>query len=536
MLAVQDWLWLVWTVLLSGFLVMMAGTSLGDFPRVSGDDAWIMSASHKLATEGVFGSDLYQGYANAEHRYFIAPPVYHFLQAGAFLVFGTSVGVARAVTLVSGVVVLWCVAWLARRWHGVAVAIVAASLLVLWRTNLLNLASGLSLLSVSRIGRYDMTAVAFILLSLVGMELIRDRERRDLALATGVLAGLATLTQFFGAFVVPLVAALLLLERGWSVYREPVAKWLAAGWLAVVMPYVLYVSIYWSDFVGQSEIKAGRTGFGSPSFYLDNLLDEPDRYRHLFNDLTQVFTGQYDRFDQPLSPFLFGVAAIVALVVLAVRIRRAPVRGERRLATAILVPGLCLALFDGTNATLYAVILLPFLCIAIALAVVLVLRWSMRQRLAAIGVAASFLVIAPAVVVAGESIAAHRQEREWSEEIIQYDDAAAQIEALLPAGAIVLGMERWWAGLHRDHDYVALSAITRQLIDPGEGDQPGQLATMIARYGVSAIVVDDDCRSSVQRLPPPLREQFEALIQNQADHAGTVSLQVYGQVEVYVFR
>ncbi|CAN5661056.1 hypothetical protein BH23CHL2_BH23CHL2_20700 [soil metagenome] len=535
-MAPGDWLWLIWTALLSGFPVIIAGPNLGNFPGVSGDDSWIMSASHKLATEGVFGSDLYQGFANAERRYFIALPVYHFLQAGSFAVFGTSVGVARAVTLVSGVVVLWCVAWLARRWHGAAVAVVAASLIVFWRTNLLNLASGLSFLSVSRTGRYDMTAVAFVLLSLVGMEMIRDRERRDFAFATGVLAGLATLTQFFGAFVAPLIAVLLVVERGWSVYREPVARWLAAGWFGVVAPYALYVSIYWTDFAGQSALKTGRMEFGSPSFYLDNLVDEPDRYRHLFDDFIPALNGQYERFDQPLSPLLFGVAAIVSLVAHVVRIQRGPSRGERWLAAAIAVPGLCLALFDGTNATLYAAVLLPFICIAIAHAAVLALRWSLRQRSLAIGVAAGFLVVAPAVIVANESIAAYQQERVWSGQIVQYDDAAAEIEARLPAGQMVLGAERWWAGMHDSHSYVAVTALTRQLVSADERNEPAQLVDIVARYGIGAIVVDDDCRATIQRLPLWLQEQFTDLFQNHAEVTGTVNVQSYGEVVVYVLR
>jgi len=164
-------------------------------------------------------------------------------------------------------------------------------LIVFWRAYLMNLASGLSFISVSRTGRYDATAVAFVVLTLVGYELLRDRERRWLAVATGLIAGLATLTQFFGAFVVPLIAALLIVERGWSVYQVPVVRWLAAAWLVVVLPYLLYIAAYWSDFTAQSEIKAGRTEFWLPSFYLDNLRDEPDRYRHLFDYLGPLLDG-----------------------------------------------------------------------------------------------------------------------------------------------------------------------------------------------------------------------------------------------------
>lgn len=524
----RDRLLLVWIVLLSSFIVFMAGRNLGDFSTVSGDDAWIMSASHKLATEGVFGSDMFRGFANAEHRYFIALPVYHFLQAGVFAVFDTSIAAARAVTLASGLVTLWCVAWLARRWHGVAVAVVATGLLVFWRAYLMNLASGLSFISVSRTGRYDATAVAFVMLSLVGFEQLRYRERRWLAVGTGAMAGLATLTQFFGALVVPLIAVLLFVERGWSVYREPAVRWLATGWLVVVLPYVLYAAAYWSDFTAQSELKAGRIEFGRPSFYLDNLLDEPDRYRHLFSYLRPALDGQYHLFDQPISPLLFGVAAILAFGFLALRALRGLELGERSLAIAIAVPWLCLALLDGTNAPLYTVVLLPFACIAIALLAVTSIRWAVRQPSLPLGVAVCVLVLAPGIVVVREGIAAHRQEYEWSNEIIRYQDASAEINAVLPDGAPVLGMERWWAGLYQDHEYIAIAAITRQ-IEPGR-----ELGLLLDRYGFKAIVIDDDARGLLGRLPAAQRNQFEELIRSRADYAGTVTLQVYGHIDIYV--
>jgi len=226
---------------------------------------------------------------------------------------------------------------------------------------------------------------------------------------------------------------------------------------------------------------------------------------------------------------LFGVAAGLAFGFLALRVLRGSAEtGELRLALAIAVLGICLALFDGTNASLYAVVLLLFASIAIALLAVTAIRWAVRQPSMLIGVTVAVLVLAPGVIVVREGVAAHRQEYEWSNEIVRYEDAAAQIDALLPEGTPVLGMERWWAGLYREHEYIAIAAVMRQI------ERDGDLGPLLDRYDIGAIVIDGDARGQLSRLPAAPREEFEELMRSRADHAGTVMLEVYGQVDIYV--
>ena len=61
----------------------------------------------------------------------------------------------------AAVATLWCVGWLALRWYGLGAALLAELLLVVWRSNLTQGATGLPLLDVARVARYDVLAVAF---------------------------------------------------------------------------------------------------------------------------------------------------------------------------------------------------------------------------------------------------------------------------------------------------------------------------------------------------------------------------------------
>src|ERR1051325_9166622 len=68
--------WLGWMLALTAVFAGLAAVNLDAYPPISGDEAWIMSVAYKLATQGVFGSDLYAGLFNAEQHYFIALPVH----------------------------------------------------------------------------------------------------------------------------------------------------------------------------------------------------------------------------------------------------------------------------------------------------------------------------------------------------------------------------------------------------------------------------------------------------------------------------
>src|SRR5918997_785087 len=56
--------------------------NLANHPAITDDEVWVLSASYKLAEEGVFGSDMFRGFYNADKHYFFNMPLHHFVVAG----------------------------------------------------------------------------------------------------------------------------------------------------------------------------------------------------------------------------------------------------------------------------------------------------------------------------------------------------------------------------------------------------------------------------------------------------------------------
>jgi 4-amino-4-deoxy-L-arabinose transferase-like glycosyltransferase len=484
----------------------------------------------------VFGSDLYTGFHGADRHYFIALPVYQLLQTLSFVLFGAGIAAARMVTVGSAVVVLWATTWLALRWYGLAAAIVSGLLLVLLRVNLVNLWPGLPLLAVGRSGRYDMTGVALLWLTVVLLDLAMQREtsgRSWLAVATGVCAGLATLTQFFGVFAVLIAVALLAWPGNMRRRTVAIVRWAAAGWAVVVVPYLLYVALHWSDFRGQSRLKAGRTDFLDIRFYIDNLSDEAARYQHLIDPDRLLGTG--------IANWLFVITIGPVLGWLAWRTRDPARVGDRILLTALLVCGAALALLDSTNAPLYTIVLWPGCCIAVAAAISAGLAWTrdvvrgrrvIQQRPAVLIAAACALLLVLPVVADG--VDAYREDRQRRQSSSDYTDVASRLDAVLPVQTGVVGHERWWWGLH-ERQYLALNVLQLEWEEQAtDSEEPPSFAALFDATGAGVLIVDDNARSEIGRYPEELRRQIESFLATEMVQAAVVTDLTYGQFEVYL--
>ena len=301
---------------------------------------WIMSVSAKFASQGVFGSDLYAGFAGADKHYFINLPLVHVLQAMVFRVLGAGVTQARLVSLLSALVLLWTVTWLAWRWFGLLPALLTSVLLVLWRSHLIGMDFGIPLLAVARTARYDLPTVALIWLAVLFLDIYLERFNSIAAFATGVCAGLAILTQFFGVLVVPLIASVLF----WQVHRPESQSqqhsqrrlparhvlWMIAGLLLVILPYMLFAALHWRDAVTQFAYShASRFAFG-PKGLWNNLLGEWRRYEPLVG--------------QPgVGSWLVLIGIWPALAYLVYCLLHDDNRGYRILAVTLVVTALVLA-------------------------------------------------------------------------------------------------------------------------------------------------------------------------------------------------
>ena len=193
---------------LAVFLVSVL-PNLGNHPSVTDDEVWVLSASYKLATQGVFGSDLFQGFFNADQHYFFNMPAQQVILAGVMKVIGYGVAQARLAGVVYGVATLLLTYLLARRVYGVATAVLSLPLLLFLRLNM-GFDTGLPLQELSSSIRYDLAPVPFVL---AGVLVLLDGPSAKRSAVAGALFGLATLLQFYGAFIFPIAIVLLWTER-----------------------------------------------------------------------------------------------------------------------------------------------------------------------------------------------------------------------------------------------------------------------------------------------------------------------------------
>ena len=198
---------MLWTLALMVAFALASGYHLGNFFPISSDEVEIMSASYKLATEGRYASDLLVGFAQADEHFFMNLPVINLLQAATFKVFGAGLWQARLPSVASGVGLIAMVGWLAYRWGGLLVSVVATLLLVFWRTNLIGSEPRPPLLALAQSARYDLAVVAIVWMAIVFLNRAVERPSLRLGIAVGACAGVATLTQFYGIGVVLVIAA-----------------------------------------------------------------------------------------------------------------------------------------------------------------------------------------------------------------------------------------------------------------------------------------------------------------------------------------
>ncbi len=545
--------WVTWLLALTLSFVGYATASLDTFRPVSADEVSIMAVSSKLAQEGVLGSDLYSGYYNADRHFFINLPAQHVWQALAFRLAGTGVAQARWVSVLFAVVLLWTVGWLAWRWYDLPTALVATFLLLLWRSDLTAAYPGLSILGVARSARYDVTTVAWIWLTLAAFTALAQQPGRGRggdgyiawsslwrALAVGACAGVAALTHFIGLFVVPLVALVWLGLRGRRVLRDERTWWMVGGFLACVLPYLVWIALHLDDFSGQMAKYGDRAAFGAAGFWLQNVSTELRRYQPLVQGL-QHWGNPYRAYIGP--SFLLLVLA-PSLGYLFVRIvRGARLRQPGRLGDVLVFGSLAifpalLALLEQTKTPLYALVLWPSLCVTVAVMLVALLRWALRGpglgvvRLGAVAAVFAFLGL-----VAWDGRDGYRTDWEQVGQVTSYDVLGQRIAAAIPPQARVLGEYRWWWALH-DHPYLGINTVYFQARAAfAQSGQLPDLALLLSEAGadgpVDFILTNNNLVGTQFDFPPGFREQFWDWVASCTTPQQRWDDRTYGRIDLY---
>ncbi|HSN76949.1 MAG TPA: glycosyltransferase family 39 protein, partial [Anaerolineae bacterium] len=385
-------------------------SNLAVAPPVYEDEPWQASTGWKLATQGVFGSDMFAGNYGMEQHTYAFMPVHPLLMAVSFRIAGLGLFQARLETVAMGLLGLALTYALGARLFNTQVGLLASALLVLTRFTALSpyQMTGILWLDFTRIARYDAVVPVFGLASLHAYLTASLRSRPGWYLLAGLLAGLATLSHLYGVFWLVVLVSLVLWNRGGWRALAAVLLGFALPWT----PYLIYVLGGLQDWAGQTRGYAPRFDLFNGRWYLDNLLREVNRYQ-----LGLRLTSWPGMLRPGVWLTLIGLPMALAALGWKAAVRRD--RTARVLFTPALLLPVLFALLIQLKLANYAINMASLAALALAWGAVTLWRWSrtlaqgvwLRAGIAALLLAVAFegaRQIAHVEAIAGSMTPYHR--------------------------------------------------------------------------------------------------------------------------------
>lgn len=521
----RPWFLYFWLFAVTTFFLAFAGFNLSNFRPVSSDEVYMISVSYKLENQGVLGSDLLHGFFNADQHFFINLPGYHILQAIVFRIFGPGIVQARWISLGFGVLLILITTLLAYRWFGLVVAVIFSLLMLLWRSNLIGNPPGIPMLSVARSARYDIGAVALVWLAIFWLNNLVHHPASHKAFITGLIAGFASLTHFTGIFIWPFIIAVLVWRLQNRLLKTPLVYWIAFGGALVLLPYLILSLSHLTDLLGQYKfIYGNRADFISPGFYLDNLISEPERFRHMLSRLTP-------------GPWLFVGILFPSLVYIAVRVRQRSEQNYFMLLASILAFEVSLIIIDQTKAPIYSLVLLPSLYLAIAVFLGFLTeylrddtnKYHFRMLAGLTGGAIMTLVL-----LEGGSI--YLRDYDDAVNVSSYDQVGQRIRSYLGSGGHVLGAERWWWPL-RGQRYTSLRNLYSQWMRDNSNSNPEvTFPDQVATNDIQVILINDNIKGDIGRYSDKFDYQFWTFVEKCTNRIDAWQDHTYGELTVHRVR
>jgi 4-amino-4-deoxy-L-arabinose transferase-like glycosyltransferase len=512
---------------------------LADFPVMEWAQMRIIAPAYKLAATGTYGNDLLTGFYHAESRYYEYMPLYPLQIALVFSVLGPGIWQARLVSVMGGLLTIMLTFALGRRLHSLQLGLLAAAALVLLRLAVpvpgevdrigIELSSsGLPLLDLARVVRFDIWVPVWVLSASVCFFWSLPRDSRWGFALTGVLAGLATLTHVYGAFILVVLVLVLWWTRGPSVLRRPPLYLMALGFGLAVLPWVLYVLSDFAAYRGQMAKHGSLGDLLRPGFYLDNLFREPWRYLAWIG-------GSFRRpvLWPRLGIYLLAAGVGLALVHLwrSARATRQPEDVFLLLAWPVLA--LLLALLIHYKRYYYVLVLLPFLALQLSYAVLAVWRQTRYPPAAARTALVGLLTLA-----ALEGVYGVTQSWRMAQASTPYAALREGLRRSIAPGARVLLAEPYWLGLaDRDARSIQLAFL---MSDARYYPQPPAMAQVLAGLAPDYVVTEERLLDNYARDPAETSDNAQDWRELDAflrQHCSTVALDLvtpdYGEVKVY---
>lgn len=511
-------------VILAVYMVMTLD-GLTRLPPVHDDEMWNAAPAAKLATTGVYGSDLFAGLHHADHRTYQFMPMLQLLLAAAFRVFGVGLLQIRLVSVAAGAVLVVLTFLLGRRVGGPSVGLLAAGLLVGARLATGSLDTGLVLVDSVRVVRYHLLVPIFGLGGLLVFERAEARPGPRPAtlgyMAAGALCGLSYLSHVYGVFWLPALWGALLVRRGlraavWS--RQ--SRALAGGFILAIVPWLVYVLSDLGGFLGQMSMYRERFAVLDPGFYLRNVLNEPYRYAGFgVRDLLTFRPGAW---------FAIGAGAL-AVPASCRSVWRRPTDPIGAALIPLVTFAVLYALLLQRKTFVYLLNLLP---LALVLVSWHVGRWweAVRGRGRHLVLAAVLLVVAADGV--GASVARHRRVLRAT----GYSELIGRLRPYVPPGALIVGPPRFWMGFP-DHAFRAWNFIA-QLGDRGADLSPAPMGEVLARVRPGVLIFDRSAFLEPEAGASRWQWQYSSIVEYLRAHGGRRVLALddptWGLIEVHV--
>ena len=188
--------------LLMALVLLYLGISLPNLARVPPlheDESWQASTGWRIAAMAL-RLEYVRGFLNAEQRYYGFMPIHPLIEGLVFRFAGLGVFQIRATSVAMGLLTLLLTYSLGRRLFGPSVGLLAVAFLLLVRLTRLSRsqATGILLVDMARIGRYDIVVPVFGLAALYVYLICRERQALHWYAFAGLLAGLSALSHVYG--------------------------------------------------------------------------------------------------------------------------------------------------------------------------------------------------------------------------------------------------------------------------------------------------------------------------------------------------
>lgn len=410
-------------------------TYLDRWPILHNDEVSLLAAGYQLFSQGVYGLDMQTGWYGREDIYLEVMPLMPWLQGLGSRLWGLGVWQMRLLPVISGLLTVALAFRLARRLAGWRTAVFTLLLLIFWQWapgDNTFFGSGIALVDLSRIGRYDILLAPFSLSILLAWIAAFHSGKAHLYFLCGFLAGLAGLAHLYGLFW---LAAIFIFWLGAGYNSEPGARsrqWqqlavLLIGCFLAMVVWIIVILAHWAQFWQQFGFHQSRFNLSALSFYLNNAMTEGQRY----------FLGVREPESMVRIGFWLVIIGLPAsLVWLGGRVWR---RGETA-AFWLLVPCLLFPLLFAflveKKQFAYLLLVMPLWVIVVAWG----LSWlSQSSRL---GWRLVSLIVV--LLFTAEGIQAIRQMQQQAGITMPAAPFFAELQAVVPANGRIIGPQTYW--------------------------------------------------------------------------------------------